>query len=109
MAKYILLFVALSFALTVTASAAMACCWNISQNEMAADLPCHNLGDIDESDSVPFDCCDDMALCEMPLIYDSVDAARDMLFGHETVSPILLGWVFIDSVGPPHPPPKLFL
>ena len=107
MARYILLLVVLSFALTASASAAMMCCWNMGQGRGAPEMPCH--GPDENSDTTSLNCCDEMALCKVPLVYSSADAALDFMTADSPLRSFSYEWALINVTGPPTPPPKLFL
>ncbi len=99
-----------SFVLTTSVSAAMACCWKVTKNDVIAEPSCHDSDtkDTDQSD-VANTCCDDMALCKVPLVYGSADSVSGLMMAQNDMLPISPEWAFSESTGPPTPPPKLFL
>lgn len=113
--KYIILaFALVAFMVSSSASAAMACCWDMQGQGQAEssdmeDMPCHTDDKTDSSDETALDCCADMALCKAPLVFGS--QSDDLTFTSADIAqqPFTAGLIFIESTGPPTPPPKSFL
>ncbi len=111
MAKYILLFVVLSFTLTTTASSAMACCWDMNKKEeIVSEMPCHDMEKPDKNETQSLNCCSDMMMCKVPLVFDTATSNLiEMVVMYSDSLSIGNQLSFTNNTMPPTPPPKYLI
>ncbi len=109
MLKCFFVIMAFSFALTTSVSAGMLCCWDMPEDNAKLEQPCHSSDDTAGAETVSLNCCDDMALCEVPLVYGAIDLKLRSILPSAYSQPVFAMWGRVSDAVPPVPPPKLYL
>lgn len=128
MKQAFLVFFALAFMLTSSASASMMCCWdgmeNTQEQSQNSDMPmpCHdNDGmmedssdhmDMDESDTktpASTGCCSDMSSCETPIIHGVNTVTMQYDIALQNINVIPISGLTSNLTIPPIPPPRFLL